>query len=168
MQQAGALPRRGLGDAAGAVEVDGVEGGVAALNVERNGVDHGAGALDRRPDGVFVGDVGDDALQAVGGLGERGPVGVAGGDTHDGATGEQRLDDAAPEETSAAENGDDVAHRDKTTVRHRRRSGARPGALLANAGPTQRRAPATLERTSRFAAPCLPDMPTAARGGAAR
>ena len=50
VQQAGALPRGGLGDAAGAVEVDGVEGGVAALNVERNGVGHGDGALDSRPD----------------------------------------------------------------------------------------------------------------------
>jgi hypothetical protein len=32
------------------------------------------------------------------------------------------LDDAAPEETSAAEDGDDFAHRRNATVGHRRRS----------------------------------------------
>ena len=72
---------RGLGDAAGAVEVDGAEGAAAALDVERDGVGHGGGALDGRPDGDLVSDVGDDALQAVGGVGKQRPVGVAGGRT---------------------------------------------------------------------------------------
>ena len=101
MQQAGALPRGGLGNAAGAVEMDRAEGGFAALDIEPDGVGHGACALDRRPDGGLIGDVGHDALQAVGGLGERGPVGVAGGDTHGGATREQRLDDAIAQPSRA-------------------------------------------------------------------
>ena len=62
MQQASALPRRGLGDAAGAIEVDRVEGGVAALHVKRNGIGHGNSAQNRRPYRGLVGNVGHDAL----------------------------------------------------------------------------------------------------------
>ena len=108
MQEAGALPRGGLGHAASPVEVNGAEGGAAALNVECDGVDNGGGVLDRRPYGDLIRDVGADALQAVGGLGERAPVWVAGGNTNGGAIGEQRSDDPATEETGAAEDGDDV------------------------------------------------------------
>ena len=90
--------------------MDSGEGDAAALDVERDGVGDGGGALDRRPDGDLVGDVGDDPLQAVGDLGEEGSVGVAGGDTHGGATGEQRSDDPAAQEAGAAEDGDDVGH----------------------------------------------------------
>ena len=122
-----ALCRRGgLGDAASAVEVDSGEGDAAALDVERDGVGDGGGALDRRLDGDLVGDVGDDPLQAVGHLGEEGSVGVAGGDTHGGATGEQRSDDPAAQETGAAEDGDDVGHW--------------PNAMAETPGPFQRAA----------------------------
>ena len=69
--------------------MDSGEGDAAALDVERDGVGDG-GALDCRPDGDLVGDVGDDTLQAVGDVGEDGSVGMAGGDTHGSAPGEQR------------------------------------------------------------------------------
>ena len=100
-QPFGAGLARGLRNGARGVDVDGVEGVAAVLDIEAHGVDHAPGVHQRRFDRDRVADIGADRLDLR--IAVLGPVRMAGGDAHRKAVRAQATDHMPAEEAGAAE-----------------------------------------------------------------